>query len=94
MIVREEARKMKLAAPYMAAASMEKRNGALQKIIDVLEENKDQIFAENAADVAATTEYGVTIHAAVEHDNICACQFHPEKSGDIGMQILTNFATM
>ncbi|MBR6019299.1 MAG: imidazole glycerol phosphate synthase subunit HisH [Lachnospiraceae bacterium] len=50
--------------------------------------------AENAADVAATTEYGVTIHAAVEHDNICACQFHPEKSGDIGMQILTNFATM
>ena len=30
--------------------------------------------------VAATTEYGVKIHAAVEKDNIFACQFHPEKS--------------
>ena len=59
MVVREEARKMKLAAPYMAAASMEKRNGALQKIIDALEENKDQIFAENAADVQAAEESGV-----------------------------------
>ena len=50
--------------------------------------------ADNVADVAATTEYGVTIHAAVEHDNLCACQFHPEKSGDVGMQILRNFASM
>ncbi len=50
--------------------------------------------AGNVADVAATTEYGVTIHAAVEHDNLCACQFHPEKSGDVGMQILRNFASM
>ncbi|MBP5354788.1 MAG: imidazole glycerol phosphate synthase subunit HisH, partial [Lachnospiraceae bacterium] len=50
--------------------------------------------AEDPADVAATTEYGVTIHAAVEHDNLCACQFHPEKSGDVGMQILRNFASM
>ncbi|MBP5354594.1 MAG: imidazole glycerol phosphate synthase subunit HisH [Lachnospiraceae bacterium] len=48
--------------------------------------------AGNPADVAATTEYGALIHAAVEHDNLCACQFHPEKSGDIGMQILKNFA--
>ena len=50
--------------------------------------------AGNVGDVAATTEYGVTIHAAVEHDNLCACQFHPEKSGDVGMQILRNFAAM
>ena len=50
--------------------------------------------AGDPADVAATTEYGVTIHAAVEHDNLCACQFHPEKSGDVGMQILRNFAAM
>ena len=50
--------------------------------------------AGNVADVAATTEYGVTIHAAVEHDNLCACQFHPEKSGDVGMQILRNFASV
>ena len=34
--------------------------------------------------VKATTEYGVTIHASVEQDNIFACQFHPEKSSDTG----------
>lgn len=41
--------------------------------------------------VKATTEYGVTIHASVEQDNIFACQFHPEKSSDTGLQILKNF---
>lgn len=41
--------------------------------------------------VKATTEYGVTIHASVEKDNVYACQFHPEKSSQIGMKILQNF---
>lgn len=40
--------------------------------------------AENEADVAATTDYVVNIHAAAEHENIFATQFHPEKSGEIG----------
>ncbi len=44
--------------------------------------------------VAATTEYGVTIHAAVEKGNIFACQFHPEKSAEVGMQILRNFVQL
>ena len=44
--------------------------------------------------VTATAEYGVTIHAAVEKDNLMACQFHPEKSGDVGLKILANFAAM
>ena len=47
--------------------------------------------AENEADVAATTDYVVNIHAAAEHENIFATQFHPEKSGEIGSQILKNF---
>lgn len=42
--------------------------------------------------VAATTEYSTHIHAAVEQDNIFACQFHPEKSSTVGLQILKNFA--
>lgn len=44
--------------------------------------------------VAATTEYGVQIHAAVEKGNVFACQFHPEKSSDVGLQILKNFAAI
>ena len=47
--------------------------------------------AENEADVAATTDYVVNIHAAAEHENIFATQVHPEKSGEIGLRILKNF---
>lgn len=45
-------------------------------------------------DVAATTEYSTVIHAAVEHDNVFACQFHPEKSSEIGLKILKNFVEL
>ena len=48
--------------------------------------------AANIEDVAAKTFYSVDIHAAVEHENIFACQFHPEKSSDTGLKILKNFA--
>ncbi|MBO5483752.1 MAG: imidazole glycerol phosphate synthase subunit HisH [Lachnospiraceae bacterium] len=47
--------------------------------------------ADHEEDVAATTDYIVPIHASVEHGNVFACQFHPEKSGDTGLQILKNF---
>jgi len=50
--------------------------------------------AKNPSDVAATTEYGVNIHAAVERGNVFACQFHPEKSGEVGLKILSNFAKL
>ncbi|ANU53605.1 imidazole glycerol phosphate synthase subunit HisH [Acutalibacter muris] len=42
--------------------------------------------------VSATAEYGAAIHAAVQKGNIAACQFHPEKSGGVGLAILRNFA--
>jgi len=47
--------------------------------------------AKNPEDVAAKTWYSVPIDAAVEHDQIFACQFHPEKSSQTGLQILKNF---
>ena len=47
--------------------------------------------AEDEKIVAATTEYGTTIHAAVEYGNIYATQFHPEKSSAVGLKILKNF---
>ena len=50
--------------------------------------------AKNEEDVAATTDYIVNVHAAVEHDNVYATQFHPEKSGDVGLEILKNFGSI
>ena len=44
--------------------------------------------------VKASTEYVTHIHASVEKDNVFACQFHPEKSGDVGLKILSNFAKL
>ena len=48
--------------------------------------------AENLEDVAAKTHYSVEIHAAVEHENLFAWQLHPEKSSEVGLHILRNFA--
>ena len=50
--------------------------------------------AEEEEIVKATTEYSTHIHAAVEKGNVFACQFHPEKSSDVGMQILRNFVEL
>lgn len=47
--------------------------------------------AADPAIVTAATEYGTCIHASVEKDNVFACQFHPEKSSEVGMRILRNF---
>lgn len=47
--------------------------------------------AEEESIVTAATEYGACVHASVEQGNVFACQFHPEKSSDVGMQILRNF---
>ena len=47
--------------------------------------------AEEERIVTAATEYGTHIHASVEKNNVFACQFHPEKSSDVGLRILENF---
>ena len=49
------------------------------------------LHADDPSDVAAKTFYSCEIHAAVEHENIFACQFHPEKSSETGLYILKNF---
>lgn len=50
--------------------------------------------AEDEASVTAVTEYGTQIHASVEKDNLFACQFHPEKSSEVGLTILKNFISL
>ena len=50
--------------------------------------------AKDPSIVKAATEYSVNIHASVECGNVFACQFHPEKSSDVGLQILKNFLAL
>lgn len=52
------------------------------------------LHADDPSIVTATTQYGVTVEASVERGNVFACQFHPEKSERVGMQILRNFLTI
>ena len=52
------------------------------------------LHADDRDIVAAQTQYGMTIDASVEKDNVFACQFHPEKSERVGMQILRNFVRL
>lgn len=68
------------------------------RLFEGVEENAYVYFVHSyylqAADseiVTAQTEYGVKIDASVEKGNIFACQFHPEKSSEVGLQILRNF---
>ena len=82
--------------PHMGWNSIEIKKGA--KILQGIGTNPYVYFvhsyylqAADPDDVAATTEYITQVHASVEHDNIFACQFHPEKSGSVGERILQNF---
>ena len=85
-----------LKIPHMGWNSLEIKEGT--KLLQGIPQNSYVYFvhsyylaAENLEDVAATTNYSTKIHAAVEHDNIYACQFHPEKSSAVGLRILENF---
>lgn len=50
--------------------------------------------AEDPQIVTASAWYGTPIHASVEKDQVFACQFHPEKSSETGLQILKNFVML
>lgn len=85
-----------LKIPHMGWNSLSVREGAslfqgLEKEPYVYFVHSYYLQAEDPAIVAATTEYGVTIHASVEKGNVFACQFHPEKSSKTGFMILKNF---
>ena len=85
-----------LKIPHMGWNSLKKRPEA--KLFRGIEDGSYVYFvhsyylkAEDESIVAASTEYGTVIHASVERENVFACQFHPEKSGEVGLAILKNF---
>lgn len=51
-------------------------------------------YADRCPAVTATTEYGAELTAAVGRDNVFGCQFHPEKSGPVGLSILRAFCDL
>ena len=88
-----------LKIPHMGWNSLEFRNNG--RLFAGLPQESYVYFVHSyylkAADegiVTAVTEYGTQIHVSVEQDNIFACQFHPEKSSDVGIRILQNFISI
>lgn len=86
-----------LKIPHMGWNSLELKNSG--RLFEGLPQNPYVYFvhsyylkAEEEDIVKASTWYSTEIHASVEKDNVFACQFHPEKSSDTGLQILKNFA--
>lgn len=85
-----------LKIPHMGWNALEVKQGRL------LEDVNGQyvyfvhsFYAENCGgSLSAVTEYGLPITAAVEKDNVFGCQFHPEKSGNVGLSILAKFCRM
>ena len=88
-----------LKIPHMGWNSLNlMNNGRLFKNID----NESYVYfvhsyylkAKDEGIVTAYSEYGTIIHASVEKDNVFGCQFHPEKSGEVGLNILRNFINL
>ena len=82
--------------PHMGWNSLDfPKNGRLFRGIDegayVYFVHSYYLDAADKGIVVATTEYNTQIDAAVESGNVFACQFHPEKSSDVGLHILKNF---
>ena len=88
-----------LKIPQMGWNSLTFRNGR-HPLFKYISEGDHVYFvhsyygAECEADTIAVTEYGAPVTAAVAHENVMGCQFHPEKSGETGLSILRAFCEM
>jgi imidazole glycerol-phosphate synthase subunit HisH len=52
------------------------------------------LHPDNTVDVVATAQYGTSVNAAFQRANVFATQFHPEKSGGVGLALLANFVRL
>ena len=83
--------------PHMGWNTLEIIND--DPIVSNLKEASDVYFvhsyyADSSDGIIATTNYGVRIPAIIKKGNVYATQFHPEKSGDVGIQILKGYKTI
>lgn len=86
-----------LKSPHMGWSDLTYTNGGT-KLLDGIPEHSDFYFVhsyvicpEDRTVIKATADYGIEVPAVIEKDNITVFQFHPEKSGKWGLQILKNF---
>ena len=82
-----------LKIPHMGWNALEWKQGRLLEGVDgQYVYFVHSFYGENCEDsLSAVTEYGISLTAAVEKGNIFGCQFHPEKSGNVGLGILKRF---
>lgn len=92
--------KMTEKVPQIGWNNLTFKNGVCPLLKNV-PENTDFYFVhsyvicpEDFSVVKATTDYGVEVPAVIQKDNLFACQFHPEKSGEIGLKILKNYCNL
>ena len=85
-----------LKIPHMGWNKLEVRSGKLLNAVDGQYVYFVHSFYADGCEesLAAVTEYGIPITAAVEQGNIYGCQFHPEKSGNVGLSILQTFCKL
>ena len=85
-----------LKIPHMGWNDLEVKQGRLLADVDgQYVYFVHSFFAEGCEDsLSAVTEYDIPITAAVEKGNIFGCQFHPEKSGNVGLSILRKFCSL
>lgn len=92
--------KMSEKVPQIGWNNLTFKNGVCP-LLKNIPENTDFYFVhsyvicpEDFSVVKATTNYGVEVPAVIQKDNLFACQFHPEKSGEIGLKILKNYCEL
>ena len=85
-----------LKIPHMGWNALEVKQGRLLADVDgQYVYFVHSFFAEGCEEsLSAVTEYDIPITAAVEQGNIFGCQFHPEKSGNVGLSILRKFCNL
>lgn len=98
--INPDLKNQEIKVPHMGWNNLEYKNGdcPILKGISVPSDfyfvHSYVICPEEDSVIKAYASYGIQVPAVIQKDNVFACQFHPEKSGTVGLEILKNFAAM